>query len=418
MGMMPFEQVIGPLSAALGLSVGVERVLEVFKNVLEPWIGVQFTRQVPTLEESDRSRIALESTLRAATSTAESEWGERVPEHVALVQPATDPDDGTVLRAFILQLLGFALGILFARLFNVQLFEALGAKLAWGPPFDFVLTGLLIGGGSGPVHILLRFVTDRKVASGEAEGEARPAIVVLPVNAAVAPTLLSPRVDPTAEDWPDFEYDGGVDREILQDVHLPPAPPDLAVIHHTAMPRASTFEDVVRVIKSRTDERGNHFLTGYHCVVLVDGSIHPFCRWDRFGNHVAGFNKRSLGLAYNCNCETDPSVPFSNPTGRYGPPRPTEVQLKSGAKVVVLWSYLYPDITIDFQRHIVTHRQLTPDKACPGSQFPWDEFKALVEHYRSRWDKSQLIQERIAAFRMKPYLYYAPPESRPVKQTG
>jgi hypothetical protein len=122
---------------------------------------------------------------------------------------------------------------------------------------------------------------------------------------------------------------------------------NLIVYHHTAMNSASRFEDVVRVIKNRVDE-GKHWVTGYHCVVTSDGVAHPFCRWDRYGNHVAGYNRRSLGISFNGNFETNPSVPYANPDGRYGAPRPTEEQLRTGARVVALWSLVYVDL--DFTR--------------------------------------------------------------------
>src|SRR5512133_1396913 len=159
---IPFELVVGPLSAALGLSVGVERILEFFKNFVEPRMGTELARHVPDTAEVKVKTDTLEETLELGTGGNAKEWDEQVPHEIALVQPATDPDDGATLRAFILQLLGFAVGILLARLFNVQLFSALGAHLPGGAPLDFVLTGLLIGGGSAPVHLLIRFVTERK----------------------------------------------------------------------------------------------------------------------------------------------------------------------------------------------------------------------------------------------------------------
>jgi len=57
----------------------------------------------------------------------------------------------------------------------------------------------------------------------------------------------------------------------------------------------------------------------------------------------------------------------------------------------------------DFDRQIIPHRQIA-SKACPGSQFPYAEFRQLVAFYRSRWEHSPLAQERIAAFRLKPFL--------------
>lgn len=198
-------------------------------------------------------------------------------------------------------------------------------------------------------------------------------------------------------------YHGGVDRETLENVHIRPEDPKLVVYHHTAMHSNSSFQDVVRVIKSRTDSHGNNWLTGYNCVILADGSIHPFCRWDRYGNHAVGYNRRSLGIAFNGNFETNPDVPGANPDGNLGKQHPTEEQIKAGARVITLWSYLYP-IDLDFENSIIPHKQIA-SKACPGNGFYYDELKRWVEFYKEKWDKSDHIQQELDAYKLKPYLY-------------
>lgn len=427
---VPFQAVIEPLSAALGLSLGVERIVELFKNFLEPWIGAEYTRKVTPVEEIKKQAEQLQERLEAAADGHAKAWDEQAGTATVLFRPATDPDHGAVFRALILQLLGFAAGILLARIFHVQLFQALVGHLpvahgeaprVVGVSLDYVLTGLFIGGGSAPAHLLVRFITERKITVPKAEVAAKAApAAAAPATAAPmtlvaaaaapagggAPAIVLAPPDAAAEEWPDFRYEGGVDRDLLESVHHRSGDPNQIVFHHTAMSMRTTFQDVVNVIKSRTDSNGRHWLTGYHCVVLGDGSINPFCRWDRLGTHAAGVNDRSLGLAFNGNFENDPRVPFSNPTGRYGPLRPTDVQLRSGAKVVALWSFLYPEITIDFDRKILPHTKIPKaNKPCPGSQFPEDDFRKLVEHYRERWTRSAYIQDRIASFRLKPYLY-------------
>ena len=89
--------------------------------------------------------------------------------------------------------------------------------------------------------------------------------------------------------------------------------------------------------------------------------------------------------------------------GRYGEPRPTDPQLRAGARVVALWTLLYP-IPVDFAHTIIPHRQIA-SKACPGSNFPYDEFQRLVKFYRDGWDASVEAKARIAAFKLKPYLF-------------
>lgn len=253
------------------------------------------------------------------------------------------------------------------------------------------------------MHILIRFITQRKIIVTENTVPTGADETSTEIEKPRIPAIISTSAGNNNPAWIDIPYNGGVDRAELEWAHKRKKNPDLIVYHHTAMSSRSTFEDVVRVIKNRTDSKGNHWLTGYNCVVPFDGSIHPFCRWDRYGNHAAGYNRNSLGIAFNGNFETDPKVPYSNPDGRYGDARPSEVQLKAAARVVTLWTFLYP-IEVDFEKSIIPHNKLS-SKTCPGSEFPYDEFKKWVEFYRTRWDKSAAVKERIEEFKLKPYLY-------------
>ena len=220
-------------------------------------------------------------------------------------------------------------------------------------------------------------------------------------NGGGAPSIATaPSVQ--AGGWLDIAYKGGVDPDVLESIHLRGSDPDLIVYHHTAMNSSSTFDDVVRVIKSRKDSSDNAWVTGYNCVVTYDGAIRPFCRWDCYGNHAAGVNRRSLGIAFNGNFENNPNIPYSNANGRYGARQPSEEQLKSGARLIPLWTYLY-EIDVDFDRSIIPHQAIAK-KACPGSMFPNDELKRWVDLYRTRW-QSAAVQNQIAAFKLKPFLY-------------
>lgn len=398
--MVNYDSFMVTLSTVLGASLLVERFLEFIKNISEPLIGGKYKRIIPPLKDVDRKIDELEKDIEAGKQ--DGEWDERYPLNTVLVEPATDPDDGTVTRAFVIQLMGFALGIVAAHLFGVRLFETLtGGSSPIAPWEDFLLTGLLIGGGSAPIHMLMRFVTRRKMGSPpgngmdfseEKENQEKPGT----------------GEEPPVVDELDIPYSGGVDRDKLEWRHVRKENPTLIVYHHTAMKLNSTFEDVVRVIKSRRDSSGNHWITGYNCVIMADGAIKPFCRWDRYGNHARGYNMKSLGIAFNGNFETDPGVPNSNPDGKYGPSRPTEAQIKAGARVVALWTFLY-DIAPDFDNTIIPHNKIA-QKACPGSNFPYEEFNGWVEFYRNRWKKSPGVMERIDAFKMKPYLYVSKSE--------
>ena len=449
--LIPFESVIVPLTVALGLSLTVERILEFAQNVLEPLLKKKQGRQIPELARADRilgdlensaksdkalkendaqaqttaaERVRLREQLQKETDAAkrkeikkklaeltpvenQGEWDERVSEYTILVEPATDPSDSKTVKIIILQLLGFAVGIVLAHYSGIQLFNsilnALGKSTLISPSVDFLFTGLLIGGGSGPMHTLIRFVTHRRVEDLPKSEPAKMAETEVDTPKPQAPVVVKTPQENIPIDRLDIAYAGGVDRNKLEWIHRREANPDTIVYHHTAMSSRSTFEDVVRVIKSRKDSQGNPWATGYNCVITADGVIHPFCRWDRYGNHAAGFNMRSLGISFNGNFETDPRVPFSNPDGRMGQPYPTEVQLKAGARVVTLWTFLYP-IEVDFANSIIPHNQIS-SKTCPGTSFPYDEFKRWVEFYRSKWEASASIQEQIEEFKLKPYLY-------------
>ena len=112
---------------------------------------------------------------------------------------------------------------------------------------------------------------------------------------------------------------------------------------------------------------------------------------------------RSLGLAFNGNYETDPKVPFSNPEGEMGPPQPTEAQIKAAARVAVLWTMLYK-IPLDFDKTVLPHRDIST-KSCPGSAFPYSEFKKWIDMFQKHWHKSAAVKERIKTFDTKPYLH-------------
>ena len=453
--MIPFDTILVPLSAALGLSLIVERVLELTKNILERLVRGADTPVIPDESEPDAKIAHLEKMhQRAARSEKvekeaeaasqerkelvdelektqdpqkrkelrkqlqsleqDGEWDEKITGAEVLVHPATDPDDGWTMRTFILQILGFAVGIGVVHFSGLQLFNsflsALQSPVTIPVSIDYLFTGLLIGGGSAPMHVLVRFVTQRKMyqnveleTSEKEEAPKMPGAQPGTGQAPKPPFQPKPPTDTGEIDSINVVYRGGVDRETLENVHIRPEDPNLVVYHHTAMHSNSSFQDVVRVIKSRTDSQGNNWLTGYNCVILADGSIHPFCRWDRYGNHAVGYNRRSLGIAFNGNFETNPDVPGANPDGNLGKQHPTEEQIKAGARVITLWSYLYP-IDLDFENSIIPHKQIA-SKACPGNGFYYDELKRWVEFYKEKWDKSDHIQQELDAYKLKPYLY-------------
>ncbi|MBW3554501.1 MAG: peptidoglycan recognition protein family protein [Gemmatimonadetes bacterium] len=464
-----FDLVAQPLAVAAGLAIAVERVLELLKNATDLFPGpagggagrtaaaraepidrleaFHTTESERARAEEHRARIELEAAARSRDLSAAEraeldalgklldspgsdlralELEEAFPPETILVQEATDADDGSALRSLTLQLVAAALGILAARVFDVRLFDAL-TPVPLALSVDYLMTGLVIGGGSGPVHMLIRFIGERKLTiPAPAERDEEVAVVARTQGVTVSERAVPPAPPPAGWQpppsspggapgtasaaveagpdtaWIEIPYRGGVDRERLESVHRRRRDPDTIIYHHTAMNRSSTFEDVVRVIRDRRDSRGNPWITGYNCVVTGDGAVHPFCRWDRYGNHAAGWNARSLGIALNGNFETDPGVPFSNPDGRYGPSRPSQEQLEAAARVVALWATIY-DIELDFGERIIPHSKVSP-KTCPGNDFPYERFESLVRRFHAGWSSGP-DRAHVEAFDRLPHLH-------------
>ena len=447
--MVNYDTIFVPLAAALGLSVTLERILEIAKNIMHRLIGNQRGKRIPSDEEFERELAELENAYRREKRAREIEElikkqekerkkileqlrkerkeknpdvkkirsfkkqleeletdvevDEYFPHDTVLVEPARDQDDGKTMKRFLLQMFGFAAGIIGAHYSGIELFNSFLKAL--GQPvmpvnLDYLLTGLLIGGGSGPMHVLVEFISQRQIVPGKEKNSEED------VSESVPRTAPKIKIAPAVKDeelWVDVAYDGGVDRDLLEYVHHRQKDPELIVFHHTALPMNSRFEDLVRFIKDKRDSQGNRWLTGYHCVVMPDGTMNPFCRWDRFGNHVAGANMKSLGIALHGNFEIDHRVPHSNADGSFGDQRPTEIQLKNAARIVTLWCYLFK-IPLDFTNSILPHNHFT-GKSCPGSNFPYSEFQKWIEFFDEQWQKSEFIKEKLAEFKLKPYLY-------------
>jgi hypothetical protein len=446
------------LSGALGMAVVVERVIEFGKNILDisptDSLGGTTFKESELDEEFDdlekriepreavlraqarlkdvddkiaaapankRGQLQIEreaaaNELTVATKMAEDaegEFDEGAPIDTILVQDASDPEVGITGRKLALQLVTFAIGIVAAHIAGIKLFSeflTLINRPELPDALDYVLTGLFIGGGSQPVHTLIRFITERKYTAApssvdEAEVVA-PAGVDSLESAAPAPSIFTSGggiavIAPPAA-WAQIPYTGGVDVQKLETIHRRSGRPEKIIYHHTAMHLNSKFEDVVRVIKNR-ESNGRKWLTGYNCVVTSDGGIHAFCRWDRYGSHAAGHNDRSLGISLNGNFETKEISKWSNYSGAYGAARPTDAQLHAAARVTALWCVLY-QITPDFNTTIIPHKKVSP-KSCPGNEFPYAEFEHLVHEYHERWLNSAEGQKAAAAFATKPYLF-------------
>nr|NIP82808.1 hypothetical protein [Gemmatimonadota bacterium]NIQ58801.1 hypothetical protein [Gemmatimonadota bacterium]NIU78970.1 hypothetical protein [Gammaproteobacteria bacterium]NIX47721.1 hypothetical protein [Gemmatimonadota bacterium]NIY12091.1 hypothetical protein [Gemmatimonadota bacterium] len=297
---IPVESLLVPLATALGLAVIVERAVELGKNVVDlipTATEGRAIRKPADLERpldelvrrhaADRDRRRVErserdrpgdveklrriegqlrdgdlkpdqrATLVVTADTmrrnlraveGETEPEEALPVSLILVEPATDPDDGATLRAFLIHAVAMVAGIIAARVSGLHLFSALtGTSVPDG--LDYLLTGLLIGGGSAPIHMLIRFVTARKVAAPPVteepkrtpEAENRPPTSAPAAARTERATTVPPASAAPADDWIEIGYDGGVDRDVLESVHRRRGNPELIVYHHTAMPGDSSF---------------------------------------------------------------------------------------------------------------------------------------------------------------------------------
>ena len=257
--MVSFEAIIIPLSTALGLSLVVERAIEFLNNVFgylqfgeklhaQPDLAALEKRIAELDNEAQDAKISAEKEDAASNILAlldknnsnydetkvddlkkrladyqrELELDETVPANVLTWQAATAPSGERIYREIIVLAVGFALGIFLATISDLKLFNVFfeAAETPRVPIWlDYVFTGLLISAGSGPIHVLIRFVSERKVMAtaeqiktGEQEKQKKL------VGASFTPGADSPALDSAFQeaDWIPIAYEGGVDREKLE----------------------------------------------------------------------------------------------------------------------------------------------------------------------------------------------------------
>lgn len=430
------QTVITTLTIAAGLALAIERTIELLKYIIGSANGSLGAAEIKDLIERARqivndTKAAIAAAGNATPSTANSiaelapapaaaqpqlqaaadgEAGEQYPAPAIPVIPPTPLSAQQTGRQLFYLLSAFGLGIILADAFNIRMLALFstsnGLPVTPAPLLslcDVVFTGFVIGGGSQPFHALIKFLTERKVTLEVPQDKELAAVEKsTDLAAAIADArLVEDKKESAALQWRDIAYHGGINPAALQTTHLRPGNPNLIVYHHTAMASSLPFQAVV-------DEflLNKQWLTGYHCVIMPDGAIMPFCRWDRSGNHAMGHNGRSLGIAFHGNFHTEPGDKFSNADGRYGNQQPTEAQLHAGARVVALWLHLYPELSLDFECSILPHKALRQGHTvCPGSNFNYSAFKQLIRQYHQAWMESAQAQQRIAAFKQLDYLY-------------
>ncbi len=412
---MPDTIPLAPILAALGIMLGASLVVERFLTIIA-WVvdrlylmwkatqnqpGESLARRIPLLEKA----LAEDQALR--TETPDDDDEREIPpngKENPPIEPFEITDEKAVIKEFWLQILGVLVGAAacyYTRFSVWQLLDWLPGIDAGTPQFwEYWLTGVMIGAGSKPVHFLMKFLLERKIqvpggaVTKDQSGETQlspPEEDKAPQPGTAEPSSPTPVVD-----IPGFSYDGGYQPQRLAYTHLRQRPIDMIIIHHTAMHADAPFEAIVAEF-----ERKN-WLAGYHSIVFKDGTVRTFTRWDRMGSHTRGYNSRSLGIAFHGNFEPDPAVPFSNPDGRMGILVPTAAQLEAGARVIAWWVLLY-GVPLDFQKHIVPHRQLAP-KACPGSNFPLSALADRVQQLVTEWQENPRVLARVEQFKHFPYV--------------
>nr|WP_277816421.1 peptidoglycan recognition family protein [Neptunicella marina] len=194
-------------------------------------------------------------------------------------------------------------------------------------------------------------------------------------------------------------YQGGVNPDALELTHLRQQPVDMIIYHHTAMHSGLAFEGIIgEFIDSKK------WLTAYHAIIMPDGVIHPFCRWDRAGNHCIGFNQQSLAIALHGNFHSITDDDFSNHDGRYGNKKPTSAQIQSAACLIELWIQLYA-IPVNFNQNILPHCDVLAGKTvCPGNQFPHEILQQAILRQHQQSLSLRNIDNLRQQFQLKPYV--------------
>ncbi len=428
---MPNEQLIplAPLLIALGIMLAIALAVERFMMILN-WIihrltiiqtanepdlekdySVKINEAINAKKEDDYLRLTKKDlpektfTYReiepapGAASSAESDFD---------IKPYHPPPKRHVLKEFWIQLFASLVAITGCYIAKFSIWQLVIYPHRWNQgmeldtaashPWEYVLTGILIGAGTKPVYFLMNFLINRKVMLTREQAKEKTIIAQPPAEEKPEETLPKKSgklPEPiTIEEIIGFSYTGGDRPDRIENSHHRKQPVELIVYHHTAMHSDSPFEEVVKEF----DKRG--WMTGYHRVITKNGGINTLTRWDRIGSHAKGNNFRSLGVSLHGNFETTPGVPDANIDGRMGISFPTPAQLDAAAKIVVLWALLY-GIRIDFKKSIVPHNALQ-STACPGNNFPHDYFHNLVKEYASKWRQNLQFKKALTRFKTTP----------------
>ena len=427
---IPLAPLLAKLGVMLSLAVMVERALTIISWLINKlvivksstkWEGLEQKQEELELAQRAKAEENLLNALPGNPASAASDPREIEPRNPDAgpesrfdLKPISEPDQVKVLKEFWTQILGCLVAIVgcYYAKFSVWDFVTNWHPAGGGPAgeiawWEAALTGIIIGAGSKPVHFLIDFLVTRKVVvtheeTKETAAQPPEAESASPLPAAADTAPPSPTSLPSLEEIAGFIDDGGDRPERLEHTHLRTKPIDLIIYHHTAMHAGSPFEEVIKAFERKG------WLTGYHCVVMKDGSIRTQCRWDRIGNHAYGYNDRSLGVALHGNFETNPKVPGGNSNGAFGMPQPTPAQLEAAARIIALWALLYEvDMRFpqkgepDFGKGIMPHGPLA-NKPCPGGNFPHEALQQRITDYAARWKNDADFQAALVKFKSLP----------------
>ncbi len=432
---IPLSPLITALGVMLTFSLAIERVLSLIAWLIDRLILVKASTEwnVPAnyKEKLEQARKAKEeadilddqsdSPYDPINSQGEIDTH---PVHKDVssafeIKAFTTGNPVKVIKEYWLQMLGtlVAVALCYYRKFSVWIFidylqqmgtTAFSSNINFEPWWHYVVTGVLIGAGSKPVNFLMKFLLNRKILVSRKETQLHPVaspqvaeIEPLEKKEGILPLATISRAPQTIEELIGFSYNGGYRPERLEYTHLFTKPVDLIIYHHTSMHSDAPFDAVVQAY----EQKG--WLTGFHAVVMPDGNVHPFCRWDRFGNHAYQYNTRSLGLAFHGNFESNPAIPFASTKSDFGLRYPTQNQLMAGAKIIALWTLLYhidavfPKDSSQYLKGIVPHEVIAA-KVCPGNNFPQKSFEKLVMEYINLWRANTSFLNALERFKALP----------------
>jgi len=417
---MDISKIILALTLAGGFAVLIERLVELFKQIIDQSYLHDLRKQTKSLvKHNDEPAEPLDAELIPSADfdgddPRDDEVGFEKSPVVMLenMHPASENEKVRLgIKVFYL-VSSIGIGFVIASSMQIHLLQLLNLVPQGSNFLDQLMSGVVIAGGAQPIHLLINFITSRKLPVEqlqkteppiESEALAEDTVEnLVTTTASIAPIQAQQSSLPLIP-WTPIKYMGGVLPESLENRNFRNANPNRIIFHHTAMSDKASFKTIV-------DEFlvSKGWSTGYHTVIMPNGDIKPFCRWDRVGNHTKGLNNLSLGVAFHGNFHMAKGDKYSNYDGRYGNQSPTQAQLHAGARLIALWVHLYEDISLDFEQDILPHREAKPGyTVCPGSNFPVDELKSKITHFHQGWmENSNLAAwDAIQQFRHKPYLY-------------